>query len=181
MPRLTEPETEVVLTGAAEVSTYLAERGLWYRRVDVETPPLDAPDELVLSAYAEVITELQRDQGYAAVDVATLHDGVPQLDQVLAKFAREHRHAEDEVRITVAGRGVFHVHPDGAAVFRLEVEANDAFSVPAGTRHWFHLCEDRFIRAIRLFVSADGWVPEYTESGLDNSFEPLCLGGPLGN
>jgi len=49
-------------------------------------------------------------------------------------------------------------------------------NVPSGTRHWFDLCEDSRIRAIRLFIDRAGWVPHYSESGLEARHEPLCFG-----
>jgi 1,2-dihydroxy-3-keto-5-methylthiopentene dioxygenase len=48
--------------------------------------------------------------------------------------------------------------------------------VPRGTWHWFDLCADRRIRAIRLFQDAAGWTPRYTDSGVDTGYEPVCLG-----
>jgi 1,2-dihydroxy-3-keto-5-methylthiopentene dioxygenase len=49
-------------------------------------------------------------------------------------------------------------------------------SVPMGTRHWFDLCGDRRIRAIRLFQDTAGWTPHYLEDGVHAGYEPLCLG-----
>jgi 1,2-dihydroxy-3-keto-5-methylthiopentene dioxygenase len=48
--------------------------------------------------------------------------------------------------------------------------------VPQGTTHWFTLCEERRIRAIRWFQKTEGWTPQYTESGVDREFQPLCFG-----
>jgi 1,2-dihydroxy-3-keto-5-methylthiopentene dioxygenase len=48
--------------------------------------------------------------------------------------------------------------------------------VPRGTWHWFDLCGDRDIRAIRLFQDKSGWTPHYTESGADRGYQPLCMG-----
>jgi 1,2-dihydroxy-3-keto-5-methylthiopentene dioxygenase len=48
--------------------------------------------------------------------------------------------------------------------------------VPRGTTHWFTLCEDRRIRAIRWFQETAGWTPCYTDSGIDRDFQPLCFG-----
>ena len=52
----------------------------------------------------------------------------------------------------------------------------DLIRVPKGTLHWFDLCGDRRIRAIRLFQDPSGWTPHYTQSGVDRSFQPLCFG-----
>ena len=52
----------------------------------------------------------------------------------------------------------------------------DMLRVPRGTTHWFTLCEDRRIRAIRWFQETAGWTPHYTDSGVDKSYQPLCFG-----
>ncbi|MEP7272666.1 MAG: acireductone dioxygenase, partial [Acidobacteriota bacterium] len=61
-------------------------------------------------------------------------------------------------------------------VCAIEVEAGDLIRVPQGTWHWFDLCADRQIRAIRLFKDPAGWAPNYTESGVDTGYQPICLG-----
>ena len=52
----------------------------------------------------------------------------------------------------------------------------DLIRVPRGTHHWFDLCAEKRIRAIRLFQDPSGWTPHYTESGVDRGFQPLCFG-----
>jgi len=74
------------------------------------------------------------------------------------------------------GGGVFHIHPVGGAVTAIEVEAGDLIRVPRGTWHWFDLCSDRQIRAIRLFQDQAGWTPVYTESAVETKYEPVCFG-----
>jgi 1,2-dihydroxy-3-keto-5-methylthiopentene dioxygenase len=61
-------------------------------------------------------------------------------------------------------------------VLAIEVEAGDLIRVPRGTRHWFNLCADRRIRAIRLFQDTSGWAPHYTDSHVDEQFLPVCFG-----
>jgi 1,2-dihydroxy-3-keto-5-methylthiopentene dioxygenase len=61
-------------------------------------------------------------------------------------------------------------------VCAIEVAAGDLLRVPRGTWHWFDLCDERRIRAIRLFQDPAGWTPRYTGSGVDAGFEPVCLG-----
>jgi 1,2-dihydroxy-3-keto-5-methylthiopentene dioxygenase len=95
---------------------------------------------------------------------------------MLDKFRTEHWHDEDEVRFIVRGRGLFHVHPKEGPVIAIEVEAGDLIRVPRGTWHWFDLCGDRDIRAIRLFQDKSGWSPHYTNSGADKGYQPLCMG-----
>ena len=103
---------------------------------------------------------------------------VARLMLLMDKFNKEHRHAEDEVRFIVKGRGIFYVHPEESAgpLFSIEVEEGDLINVPAGTKHWFDLCADRTIRAIRLFREKAGWTPLYTGDNVASRYEPLCLG-----
>jgi 1,2-dihydroxy-3-keto-5-methylthiopentene dioxygenase len=98
---------------------------------------------------------------------------------MLDRFNQEHRHAEDEVRFIVTGRGIFYIHPEAAALFSIEIEEGDLINVPAGTKHWFDLCADRTIRAIRLFRERAGWTPLYTGDDIATGYQPLCFGpGP---
>ena len=73
---------------------------------------------------------------------------------MLAKFDKEHTHDEDEVRFILAGRGIFFLTSAGQVV-SVEVGPGDMLRVPRGTTHWFTLCEDRRIRAIRWFQDTD--------------------------
>ena len=130
----------------------------------------------MLAAYAPKIDELKRRGGYVTADVIDVKPDTPNLDAMLKRFSSEHWHDEDEVRLIVEGRGLFHIHPVDRPVFSLEVEAGDLIRVPRGTHHWFDLCGDRRIRAIRLFQDTSGWTPHYTESGEDAKFQPLCFG-----
>jgi 1,2-dihydroxy-3-keto-5-methylthiopentene dioxygenase len=132
--------------------------------------------EELLSSYADKIDELKARGGYVTADVIDVNAATPGLDAMLARFNSEHWHDEDEVRLIVEGRGLFHIHPRTGPVFAIEVEAGDLIRVPKGTHHWFDLCADRRIRAIRLFQDPSGWTPHYTESGVDRGFQPVCFG-----
>ena len=48
--------------------------------------------------------------------------------------------------------------------------------VPRGTTHWFTLCEDRRIRAIRWFQHTDGLDAAIHRVGVDQGYQPLCFG-----
>src|SRR5262249_29878009 len=136
----------------------------------------DAPAEEILRAYAKEVDELKSRGGYVTADVIDVGPGKPGLDAVLAKFNREHWHDEDEGRFINARGGLFYIYTQGRPGVAIEVEAGDLIRVPRGTRHWFNLCADKRIRAIRLFQDVSGWTPLYTESGVDEGFLPVCLG-----
>jgi 1,2-dihydroxy-3-keto-5-methylthiopentene dioxygenase len=176
MALLRIPEQNRTLTESGEVTAYLAERGIEYERLDGAAVP-DAPSsEALLAAYADKIDALKARGGYVTADVIDVTADTPGLDAMLKRFSSEHWHDEDEVRLIAEGRGIFHIHPENGPVFALEVEAGDLIRVPRGTHHWFDLCGDRRIRAIRLFQDKSGWTPHYTESGVDAQFQPLCFG-----
>jgi 1,2-dihydroxy-3-keto-5-methylthiopentene dioxygenase len=138
--------------------------------------PSDVPAEALLARLSPLIDDLKARGGYVTADVIDVSPATPGLDAMLARFNTEHWHDEDEVRLIVEGRGLFHVHPPGEPVFAIEVEAGDLIRVPRGTHHWFDLCGDRRIRAIRLFQDPSGWTPHYTQSGTDREFQPVCFG-----
>ncbi|HXW56377.1 MAG TPA: cupin domain-containing protein [Candidatus Cybelea sp.] len=171
------PDEHRTLVDFAVVRDYLAGIGIEYQRWNPDTPlPADATSEQVLGAYATEIDRLKAKGGYTTADVIDVSSTTPGLDAMLARFNIEHWHDEDEVRYIVAGHGVFHIHPQDGPVVALEVAEGDLIRVPRGTRHWFDLCGDRRIRAIRLFQDASGWTPHYTSSGVDRNYEPVCLG-----
>ncbi len=162
---------------AAEVTRYLASLGIEYERWAPSHPLADsASAEEVLAAYAPEIERLNARGGYVTADVIDVHAETPGLEAMLAKFRREHWHDEDEVRFIIEGRGVFHFHPRSGPVIALEVAPGDLIRVPGGTWHWFDLCVDKRVRAIRLFKDPAGWAPRYTESGVDARYEPVCWG-----
>lgn len=166
------------LRDADEISEFLGQYGIWYRRFEgSDSLSEDATEEEILAAYDEPIQKLKAEGGYVTADVINIHSEVPNLDTMLNKFNKEHWHDEDEVRFIVKGRGLFHVHPgDDSSVFSIEVVKGDMINVPRGTQHWFDLCEDRTIRAIRLFQDVSGWTPHYTDSKEETQHQPMCFG-----
>jgi 1,2-dihydroxy-3-keto-5-methylthiopentene dioxygenase len=171
------PEEQRRIEDASGVAAFLAPHGIDYEQwtAAAEAAP-GASADAILTAYAAKIDELKARGGYVTADVIDVRPDTPGLDGMLARFNSEHWHDEDEVRFIVEGRGLFHVHPADGPVFAIEVEAGDLIRVPRGTHHWFDLCADRRIRAIRLFQDSSGWTPHYTQSGVDRGFQPLCFG-----
>lgn len=171
------PDAGRSIEGAEAINEYLAPYGIHYEKWDVEgrIGP-EATNEEILAAYAPEIERLKAEGGYVTADVINVTPETPNLDAMLAKFDKEHTHSEDEVRFTVRGRGVFHIHPADGQVFSITVESGDLINVPCGTRHWFNLCEDRTIRCIRLFEDVSGWTPHYEDKSRHTEYQPLCLG-----
>ena len=177
MARINIPAENRQITDVEEIREYLAPHGIWYEKWEVEGRiGADATNEEILAAYAPEIERLKQQGGFVTADVINVSPQTPNLDTLLAKFSKEHTHSEDEVRFTVKGRGLFHIHPQSGPVFAIEVESGDLINVPRGTQHWFDLCSDRNIRCIRLFEDMAGWTPHYIEDGVHAQFEPMCFG-----
>lgn len=171
MAIVTVPDKNLVLRETAEIKNYLSQIGIDYERVESE--PRISPDaaaEEILAAYAKEIEELKTAGGYVTADVIDIKPEMPNLEPMLDRFRPEHWHDEDEVRFIVKGRGRFHIAPKNGDVTAITMEAGDLIRVPRGTHHWFDLCEDRTVRAIRLFQDTSGWTPHYTESGIEQKY-----------
>jgi 1,2-dihydroxy-3-keto-5-methylthiopentene dioxygenase len=169
------PDADQTITADAEIRVALAARGIDFERWSLDRVPANSSADLVLDAYRAEIDEMKRRGGYVTADVIDVKPETPNLDTMLAKFDKEHTHSEDEVRFILAGRGIFFFALD-EGVASVEVGPGDLLRVPRGTKHWFTLCEDRRIRAIRWFQDTSGWTPQYTESGVDKDYQPLCFG-----
>jgi 1,2-dihydroxy-3-keto-5-methylthiopentene dioxygenase len=165
------------LTESQAIAECLAARGIDYEHWPINDRLADdAQAEEVLDAFRNEIEALKARGGYMSADVIDVTPETPGLETMLRKFSREHWHDEDEVRFIIAGNGVFHLHTQDGPVVAIEVGSGDMIRVPRGTLHWFDLCADRRIRAIRLFQDVSGWTPHYTESGREQGFLPVCFG-----
>lgn len=179
------PDQDRTIENEAEIRAELATAGIDYERWSLDrlnpdqlSPggvPADCSAEMVLDAYRVEIEEMKQRGGYVTADVIDVTPETPNLDAMLARFDKEHTHSEDEVRFILAGRGIFFLALE-KGIAAVEVHPGDMLRVPRGTRHWFTLCADRRIRAIRWFQDTTGWTPAYTDSGIDQGYQPLCFG-----
>ncbi len=177
MATITIQDEQRTIHDVDELRAFLEPFGIWYEHWDVAGRIAEnATNEQILQAYKSEIERLKQRGEFVTADVINVSPTTPNLDGMLNKFNKEHTHSEDEVRFTVAGRGVFHIHPEHGPVFAIEVESGDLINVPRGTRHWFDLCTERTIRCIRLFEDASGWTPHYVEAGVHGAYAPVCWG-----
>ena len=177
MAVVTVSGTDRPITDPRQVSAFLADHGIWYRRFEgLDRLAGDVGDAAILAAFDAPIQEQMERGGYTTADVVDLAPTTPNLDAMLARFSSEHWHSEDEVRFIVEGRGIFHLNLPGAPVFSIETESGDLINVPAGTQHWFDLCSDKTIRCIRLFQDPAGWAPHYVDEGVHEDYTPVCWG-----
>jgi 1,2-dihydroxy-3-keto-5-methylthiopentene dioxygenase len=165
------------ITDVQEIQEFLEPHGIWYEQWDVAGRiKEDTTNEEILAAYEPEIQRLKERGGFVTADVISVSSDTPGLDEMLAKFSSEHTHSEDEVRFTISGSGLFHIHPSEGPTFGIQVESGDLINVPRDTRHWFDLCSTRNIRCIRLFEDTSGWAPHYVDDPIHEEFSPLCMG-----
>jgi 1,2-dihydroxy-3-keto-5-methylthiopentene dioxygenase len=123
----------------------------------------DAEKEELLKSVDHRFQELKTTKGYTTRDMVVIHEDIPGLADVLAKFDKIHIHTDDEVRYILAGKGYFgFVEPDGGQ-FLLEVSGGDYINVPANAEHWFEMKDSKRIKAVRYFIDTKGWTPVYTQ------------------
>jgi 1,2-dihydroxy-3-keto-5-methylthiopentene dioxygenase len=171
------PDENRRVEGAGPINEFLAPFGIHYEQWPLaERVDPDAAPEEILAAYAPEIEVLKAKGGYVTADVINVTPATPGLEAMLEKFKSEHTHSEDEVRFILKGRGLFHIHPEQGPVFAIQVEAGDLINVPLGTKHWFDLCQEKTIRAVRLFQDKAGWTPHYVENGAHGRYAPVCWG-----
>jgi 1,2-dihydroxy-3-keto-5-methylthiopentene dioxygenase len=160
-------KTDEHITNLSNVVSFLDNQGVHYEIWDASKMPehidsfvLDEQQKQdILDAFSEEIHQLAHRYGYLHWDIVALSEQTPGLDAMLEKFANVHTHTEDEVRAIVAGSGIFVIMGDEqTGFFDVVLEPGDVISICHDTPHYFTLCEDRCVIAVRLFIDASGWV-----------------------
>ena len=166
-------ENGTILTDIQEIAQELASLNIQLNRWTVGDNPdlhrllvqdsLDEDEkEQILKALDSYFEQLQQTAGYQSRDLIVLHPGVPNLDGLLAKFDQIHTHADDEVRYVIDGEAIFGFVRRDRTQVELTVQPEEYINVPAGTEHWFYLTPAQRVKAVRYFISTEGWVPQYT-------------------
>jgi len=119
---------------------------------------------LPLAASEGEIARIKRDRGYVEQDEVSLSKETPNLEDICAKFDKEHYHTLDEVRFVVDGEGNFDVRDSNDQWVRIEVDAGDLIIIPANKYHRFYLTAAKKIRCVRLFLNNEGWAPLYRQA-----------------
>lgn len=173
MAKLFVAATKETITDLNEIKKILGSHGIMIERWEANTKLADDADqETILAAYAHELKPFMEKNGYVTADVINVTPQTPNLMSIREKFMKEHRHSEDEIRFFVDGEGLFWFHLDNGEIYGVTCTAGDFMSVPKNFRHWFDLAPKYFVKAIRIFSNIEGWVPHYTNSGIDEKFNP---------
>ena len=172
MAILSIPELGIKIVNPSEIVQFFNERGIFFDQWDCNVVFDDsASQEEILAAYSKDLNPFMKDGGYQTADVISINSLTENYDAIRSKFLSEHTHSEDEIRFFVDGQGLFWFNLESEPLFNLLCEKGDLISVPAGTKHWFDAGEKNpFVKTIRIFIDMSGWIPQYTNSGMENKF-----------
>lgn len=161
-----------IINDPKDIKSFMNERGIIFEQWKANSPLSDHDSqETILKAYDHELSPYMKKHGYLSADVINVHKGTPNIEAIRAKFLSEHTHSEDEVRFFVDGEGQFFFHlKDRNEIFKLLCEKGDFISVPKGVTHWFDLAPKYFVKAIRVFQTQEGWVANYTNSGIEKKY-----------
>lgn len=173
MATLYFPKNKKMVENFNEIKTYLNSKGVIHERWAAKKEFQDtATQDEILDAYSDDLKPYMAKNGYTTADVITVNHLTPNIEAIRQKFLPEHTHTEDEVRFFVDGEGVFWFNFENDEVAALTCRRGDLISVPKGYKHWFDLGSKPFVKAIRLFIDPSGWIANYTNSGIDQNYNP---------
>jgi len=125
--------------------------------------PAPEPDEPGAEAWLQAqqgrLATLGQGLGLHRIDRVRVTPGQPGWPALRQQFTQEHRHSEAELRVFLAGAGLFTVrHPEGFVGLLCEV--GDWVALPAGLAHSFDAGAEPHFDALRLLGQAEGWVAQ---------------------
>lgn len=166
-------QPDKMLTHVEDIASTLAEQGVRFEHWQAGSAlAADLTDQGLIAAYQQPIDRLMTEYGLRIVDVVRLKSEQPQAAESRIAVLDEHRCSEDQVRLFVAGRGLFSLHI-GDHVYAVQCEKGDVVVIPAGTPHWFDAGEFVNLLAIRMFNSEQGRVAVSTGSDIAGKFPLL--------
>jgi 1,2-dihydroxy-3-keto-5-methylthiopentene dioxygenase len=173
MATLFHPKTEKLTTDFNEVQDLLKNYGVFVSQWKAQAPlTKDSSQEEILKVYSHELEPFMTLNGYATADVINVHPETPNLNAIREKFMKEHTHSEDEIRFFVDGIGKFWFHFNDGEIYCVTCTKGDFMNVPKNYRHWFDLHPEYNVKAIRIFSNMEGWVPNYTNSNIDEAYNP---------
>ena len=177
MAVLSIPTENYSTSDPKEILEFFNAKGLYFDQWQCDEVFEDtATQDEILDAYSKDLKSFMENGNYETADVISINSLTENYDAIRSKFLAEHTHTEDEIRFFVDGQGIFWFNLETEPVFNLLCEKGDLISVPAGTKHWFDAGESNpFVKSIRIFIDMSGWVPHYTESGIENEFKDFKI------
>lgn len=174
MAKLFLADKNETITDFNEIKKFLNAHNIVLEQWEANIPLSDDADqETILKAYEHELKPFMEKNGFQDADVININKDTPNIQAAREKFMKEHQHSEDEVRFFVDGEGIFWFNLGGNdGVVAVTCQRGDFLSVPKMYNHWFDLHPKYHVKAIRIFTNKEGWVPLYTNSGVDAKYNP---------
>jgi 1,2-dihydroxy-3-keto-5-methylthiopentene dioxygenase len=114
-----------------------------------------------------LLKKIRTDRGYSYDDMVYITpEKLPDYENKIKSFYREHIHYDEEIRYCVNGSGYFDVRGFNDEWIRISLEAGDLIILPEGICHRFTCDDNNYIQALRLFVGEPVWTP-YNREDID--------------
>jgi 1,2-dihydroxy-3-keto-5-methylthiopentene dioxygenase len=113
------------------------------------------------------LAQIKIDRGYTYTDMVHLSpDKLPNYDEKIKNFYREHIHYDEEIRFCIEGSGYFDIRDENDKWIRISVQPGDMIVLPEGIYHRFTMDTNNFGIFQRLFVGEPVWTP-YNRDEID--------------
>jgi 1,2-dihydroxy-3-keto-5-methylthiopentene dioxygenase len=130
----------------------------------------NAEPKQILETYKASIEVLKIERGFVTEDLVAIDPSTENYQVMRKKFLQKHTHRDDEARYFGEGSGLFYIRKQNSTVQLLLCEKGELINLPAGTRHWFDMGSQPYFKAVRVFFDHDGWVGNFTSSGVDQNY-----------
>ncbi|WP_109529556.1 cupin [Nocardia aurea] len=168
-----------------QITEILEPLGVRFENWMVGRVPMEASDQVLIEAYRPEIDAFNSDGRNRKAETITVRlDETNQewVKDVLAsrrKYFNEHTHSEDEIWFFADGGACFYIRAEGRVHILVTTEG-DLLSLPAGMRHWFDMGLRPCFRAVRLYLTSEGFDGEFTGDKIADRFpyiEDVLAGG----
>ncbi|KAL1803970.1 hypothetical protein ACET3Z_032617 [Daucus carota] len=106
------------------------------------------------------LKKIRETRGYSYTDFREVcPENLPNYEQTIKTFFREHLHIDEEIRYCVAGSCYYDVRDHDDNWIRLMVKKGGLIILPAGIYHRFTLDTNNHVKVMRLFVGDPIWTP----------------------
>jgi 1,2-dihydroxy-3-keto-5-methylthiopentene dioxygenase len=113
------------------------------------------------------LLKIREERGYSYTDMCFISpEKLPDYENKIKSFYREHIHYDEEIRYCVNGSGYFDIRGFNDEWIRIALEGGDMIILPEGMYHRFTCDEKNYIQALRLFVGEPIWTP-YNRDEID--------------
>lgn len=115
------------------------------------------------------LAQIREERGYSYSDIVTVTpEKLPDFENKIKSFFKEHIHYDEEIRFCMDGSGYFDVRDANDQWIRVALEPGDLIILPEGIYHRFTCDAKDYIQAMRLFVGEPVWTP-YNRDEVDDA------------